>query len=507
MGQAHGDIQPRNISISNRQVKLYDPCLYNEKSGGIERMKANREYHCAASPQALYAVSTTLDAHYDEVKNDIWGMGITLLSLLCLEEYRIYYNWDQLQVKMDEINHRFNFDWLGHLYSKELLEIIALMLTPDETSRPNVNHLERRISYIRQGMDFNSSILQEEVQIKANGRQSTRVVNPIDSIKAKESMGKKSQVYIRESTRPSYGAVESRYHRISSPTSGYHRNHEVNTESRYYADIPLFDDDCEQEKSIYLPPRDKSIKSIEYPKQKTKYPPRDKSIDHQRDRWNDPSEEKTLNARRGRTIEGGRSAYVSREGGRSVYASREGGRSTYAPREGGRSVYAPRDRVIEGVRSTYVPHQRPTDYPYSSPLQHRFPGSPSLLPVIPLTKVLQTPALPSQGGYTSLSKDCSPERDFRGKSPKLSPPPLSRLPIDICPKKEFFAKSSIFATGRHTEPGEDTPHYIGRGSDQRAPERSSTKVEPPAPRRGVRSEYFERKNEANIRAGFEDWRW
>lgn len=139
----HGDVQPGNIFVlDNKRLKMIDSCFLNDSSSGLQRRQRDYEYFTPLSPQAisglLYGMSKGVN--YDKEKNDIWGLGVTILSLLINEDFSVYYDWDKCQIKFPLIKKR--IQQLNYMnYSRILISFVSSMLENDEQLRPKIDKL------------------------------------------------------------------------------------------------------------------------------------------------------------------------------------------------------------------------------------------------------------------------------------------------------------------------------------------------------------------------------
>lgn len=104
----HEDIQPHNIYVlNNKSLKLIDSCFMNDEKSGFVRKYHEMDYQSPLSPEALKSILLTPnDPNYDKEKNDIWSLGITLLSTFLNEDFNIYYDWRNFSVNESMIESR-----------------------------------------------------------------------------------------------------------------------------------------------------------------------------------------------------------------------------------------------------------------------------------------------------------------------------------------------------------------------------------------------------------------
>jgi len=93
------------------------------------------------SPTALNEFErNTMETKYNEVKNDIWGAGITVLCSLFNEDFAKYYDWDRCMVRLDLIKNRLmKLEDFG--FSRQFVSVLEKMLEPDEKRRVSLHEL------------------------------------------------------------------------------------------------------------------------------------------------------------------------------------------------------------------------------------------------------------------------------------------------------------------------------------------------------------------------------
>lgn len=104
----HEDIQPHNIYVlNNKSLKLVDACFMNDEKSGYMRKYNEMDYHSPLSPEALKSLLFgPTNSSYDKEKNDIWSLGITLLSTFVNEDFNNYYDWKNYKVNESVIGSR-----------------------------------------------------------------------------------------------------------------------------------------------------------------------------------------------------------------------------------------------------------------------------------------------------------------------------------------------------------------------------------------------------------------
>ena len=144
----YGDIQPAYIHIFDQKsmkLKLFDPKYCSTEKTGYRRKCTNLNYQtplCPIGLQDLYVRSSM--PSFSPEKSEVFGLGITLLSMMMCEDYIFYYDTMTYKVDFETIGSK-----LGKLkasgYSDELTSILADMLSSEEGERPNIARLTQLV--------------------------------------------------------------------------------------------------------------------------------------------------------------------------------------------------------------------------------------------------------------------------------------------------------------------------------------------------------------------------
>jgi len=131
----HGDIQPKHIVYCHdRSLKLLDPYVINPIPGFRVRLN-DPTYFTPISPQALRSEKKGNLCSFSRTKNDIWGLGLSILSILIQEDFTIFYDWRSKSINYNLIDERLGYlqNTLG--YSKDFIELMSVMLEEAEADR------------------------------------------------------------------------------------------------------------------------------------------------------------------------------------------------------------------------------------------------------------------------------------------------------------------------------------------------------------------------------------
>ena len=139
IGISHGDVQPKNIKVSDAgEISLIDfNCYEQEANTGYRKMLANYQYATPLSPQLIKGLVTKeMDVSHSKEKNDVFGLGMTILCAASISNFRTFYDFTYGNILTDRINEKIEFIYrLG--YSEYFIKCIVNMLNPKEEARPS----------------------------------------------------------------------------------------------------------------------------------------------------------------------------------------------------------------------------------------------------------------------------------------------------------------------------------------------------------------------------------
>lgn len=149
-GIKHGDIQPCNVSIDEKgNVKLLDIMTYEgPKSTGLKRMIQSNVHYSPLAPELMDCymkrISPTI---YNQEKADIFSLGITMLCICAITDYRsMYYDFESYKILNDKIAAEVAHLGQSGLYSPALIQALAGMLQPEVNKRLSLNQLQNYIA-------------------------------------------------------------------------------------------------------------------------------------------------------------------------------------------------------------------------------------------------------------------------------------------------------------------------------------------------------------------------
>ena len=148
-GYYHGDVQPCNILIDDSgSVKLLDVMCYDNKNNtGLMRMIQSSSHLSPIAPELMDQYMKRMpNLNYSFEKADIFSLGITLLCICTVVDYRgTYYSFSDYKVKHDIINQEIIKISNNTKYSQALLQVMASMLQPEPSKRFGLDQLRRFI--------------------------------------------------------------------------------------------------------------------------------------------------------------------------------------------------------------------------------------------------------------------------------------------------------------------------------------------------------------------------
>jgi serine/threonine protein kinase len=90
-------------------------------------------------------------ASFDKEKNDIWSLGITLLTTFVNEDYNNYYDWKNFRVNDTLIRSRILKLSKDYGYSSDLINLLDRMLEMDDFKRIGIQELSQIAGVTRRG--------------------------------------------------------------------------------------------------------------------------------------------------------------------------------------------------------------------------------------------------------------------------------------------------------------------------------------------------------------------
>lgn len=149
-GIYHGDIQPCNILIDEAgNVKLLDVMCYDSKNNtGVLRMIQSSSHQSPLAPELFdQLIKRVPQSNYNPEKADIFSLGITLLCICTVSDYRsAFYSFGECRVRHDEITQTVAKTGQSGRYSQALMQAMAGMLQADPGKRFTLDQLAKFIA-------------------------------------------------------------------------------------------------------------------------------------------------------------------------------------------------------------------------------------------------------------------------------------------------------------------------------------------------------------------------
>ena len=143
IGSFHGDLKPDYIFFTNdmKEVKIINPLSFTKFSMGYNILlgESKTNYKTALSPEYLsFLKIKTYYPQTDNIKSDMFSLGIITLSLLVKIDWEIFYDFQKCNINLNEI--KINLAKVIKMgYSEELFYILDQALKRDPIDRPHIN--------------------------------------------------------------------------------------------------------------------------------------------------------------------------------------------------------------------------------------------------------------------------------------------------------------------------------------------------------------------------------
>jgi len=191
-------------------------------------------------------VSSSYRQGFDKEKNDIWGLGISILSMLMNEEYSKYYHWESFKINHDTISRKLsNLAQLG--YTPSLIQTLSGMLQIEEHNRVSIKYIISKVLK-NSGTEYRAI---ERFDVKESDVD-TRRLREISQNRRRSSSKKRTSE--REEEHYNYNSKrESK--RQNSRRSTYSQNYDSNcfstnsNQRQSYKDFPEYDQQFKPEES------------------------------------------------------------------------------------------------------------------------------------------------------------------------------------------------------------------------------------------------------------------
>lgn len=149
IGINHGDIQPSTIIIDEAgNVKLLDAMCYDiSNNTGLMRMLQGNNHTSPIAPELMDIYIKRIPVMYNQEKADIFSLGISILSLCALQDYRYtYYDFPRYAVLTERILNEIQRLGSSGMYSQSMIQALTGMLQFDPKIRFSLGQLHKFIS-------------------------------------------------------------------------------------------------------------------------------------------------------------------------------------------------------------------------------------------------------------------------------------------------------------------------------------------------------------------------
>jgi len=178
---AHSDLRPFNIFIAKgREYKVCDNALfqplYNPSYFGIlDGLEAKSHY---PSPQVFkhYKNQEKTAGDFNIYKNDVYGLGMTMLSAAQLKHADDAYDYKTRKVRQEVIEESLRN--LKGRYSEGFVEAIRVLLSPEEAGRPSFIELDEEIRAYRSDIRAKANLERTLEAQRRNNREERTVRSP-----------------------------------------------------------------------------------------------------------------------------------------------------------------------------------------------------------------------------------------------------------------------------------------------------------------------------------------
>lgn len=132
----HGDLSLKQIAFTEEGfVKIYDNILINPYSSFVKAINGDKTVHLSEEQMQNF-FKKNLKGLFDEEKNDVYALGISILSAAALiNPCSLIYNYSIKKIMHDQIDNLLNQIVDSKIYSLQLASCIQRMLLIDYSKR------------------------------------------------------------------------------------------------------------------------------------------------------------------------------------------------------------------------------------------------------------------------------------------------------------------------------------------------------------------------------------
>jgi serine/threonine protein kinase len=149
IGINYDNLKPGNIHIhESGELSLIDLHCYEPLNNtAYKQMVGNYNIQAPLSPQLMKPyITKKMDlTSYSPEKNDVWGLGITLISSATICNFREFYDYTYGNIDLERVNEKLEMmSKMG--YSPYLIKCVANMVSTIEDHRPTFKDISNFIS-------------------------------------------------------------------------------------------------------------------------------------------------------------------------------------------------------------------------------------------------------------------------------------------------------------------------------------------------------------------------
>lgn len=149
IGIHYDNVKPGNVHIhESGELSLIDLHCYEPLNNtSYKQMVSNYTIQAPLSPQLMKPfITKRMDVTaYSPEKNDVWGLGITLISAATICNFREFYDYTYGNIDLERVNEK--LDQMSKMgYSAYLVKCIANMVSTIEDHRPTFKDISNFIA-------------------------------------------------------------------------------------------------------------------------------------------------------------------------------------------------------------------------------------------------------------------------------------------------------------------------------------------------------------------------
>lgn len=149
-GINHGDVQPFFVMLDSQgNIRLVDfMCYQGNKNSGLMRMLQTNTHYSPIAPELLPVLKARIpNNNYSMEKADVFSLGITMLALCAVTDYRsTFYDFGNQELRQDKIADTLSSIATQGRYSPVLMDALKNMLHPEPAKRSSIQSLLKYVT-------------------------------------------------------------------------------------------------------------------------------------------------------------------------------------------------------------------------------------------------------------------------------------------------------------------------------------------------------------------------